>query len=123
MKRIEVTDEWLYKYMPIVDETIIRELEDGTDYGYQFSAKFERRMKSILWKEEHPWISAAYRQLKRAAVLGICVAVGLLILTILLTSRFRLTSQKKEWKHTKRCTRRRSGAISMGSISRLPPTV
>ena len=40
MKRIEVTDEWLYKYMPIVDEAIIRELEDGTDYGYQFSAKF-----------------------------------------------------------------------------------
>ena len=82
MKRIEVTDEWLYKYMPIVDEAIIRELEDGTDYGYQFSAKFERRMKFVLWKEEHPWISAAYRQLKRAAVLGICVAVGLLILTM-----------------------------------------
>lgn len=82
MKRIEVTDEWLYRYMPIVDEAIIRELEDGTDYGYRFSAKFERRMKFILWKEEHPWIGAAYRQLKRAAVLGICVAVGLLILTM-----------------------------------------
>ena len=28
MQQIEVTDEWLYQYMPIVDEAIIRELED-----------------------------------------------------------------------------------------------
>lgn len=82
MKQIEVTDEWLYKYMPIVGEAVIRELEEGTDYGYRFSAKFERRMKLMLWKEEHPWIRAAYRQLKRTAVLSICVAAGLLILTM-----------------------------------------
>lgn len=36
----------------------------------------------MLWKEEHPWICAAYRQLKRTAVLSICVAAGLLILTM-----------------------------------------
>lgn len=82
MKQIEVTDEWLCKYMPIVGEAIIRELEEGTDYGYRFSAKFERRMKLMLWKEEHPWIRVAYRQLKRTAVLSICVAAGLLILTM-----------------------------------------
>ena len=41
MKQIEVTDEWLCKYMPIVGEAIIRELEEGTDYGYRFSAEDE----------------------------------------------------------------------------------
>ena len=82
MKQIEVTDEWLYKYMPIVGEAIIRELEDGTDYGYQFSSEFERKMKLVLWKAEHPWMNTALRQLKRTAILSICVAVSLLVLTM-----------------------------------------
>ena len=37
MKQIEVTDEWLCKYMPIVGEAIIRELEEGTDYPTRHS--------------------------------------------------------------------------------------
>ena len=39
MQQIEVTDEWLYQYMPIVDEAIIRELEESTDYEYRFFGK------------------------------------------------------------------------------------
>ena len=54
MQQIEVTDEWLYQYMPIVDEAIIRELEESTDYEYRFSAKFERKMRRLIWKEAHP---------------------------------------------------------------------
>lgn len=82
MQQIEVTDEWLYQYMPIVDEAIIRELEEGTDYGYQFSAKFERKMNKLIWKEAHPWANAVYRLLKRTAALGACAAAVLCLYTM-----------------------------------------
>ena len=82
MRHMEVTDKWLYKYMPAVDEAMIRELEDSTDYTYQFSARFERKMKRLMWKEAHPWLTSAYRQLKRAAVLGICVVASILMLSL-----------------------------------------
>lgn len=82
MEKISVTDEWLYKYMPIVDEAIIRELEDNTDYEYQFTDKFERRMKKLIRREAHPWIGVFYRLLKKAAVLFACVAGALFVVTM-----------------------------------------
>ncbi len=68
--------------MPIVGEAIIKELEDSTDYEYQFSAKFERKMRMLIWKEAHPWGSAVYRLLNRTAILGICVVGVLFFLTM-----------------------------------------
>lgn len=82
MEKISVTDEWLYKYMPIVDKAIIRELEDNTNYEYQFTDKFERRMKKLIRREAHPWIGVFYRLLKKAAVLFACVASALLMVTM-----------------------------------------
>lgn len=82
MQQIEVTDEWLYQYMPIVDEAIIRELEESTDYEYRFSAKFERKMRRLIWKEAHPQASAVYRQIKRMAALGACAAAVLCLYTM-----------------------------------------
>ncbi len=41
--------EKIYKVeedMPIVDAAIIRKLEKETDYDYQFSSRFECRMKN-----------------------------------------------------------------------------
>ena len=40
MSKIKVTDDWLYQYMPVVDEALIRGIEDSTDYEYQFSEQF-----------------------------------------------------------------------------------
>jgi hypothetical protein len=34
MGQIDVTDAWLYKYMSIVDEAIINEIEKNVDYDY-----------------------------------------------------------------------------------------
>ena len=82
MEKISVTDEWLYKYMPIVDEAIIRELEDNTDYEYQFTDKFERRMKKLIRREAHPWIGVFYGLLKKAAILFACVASALFVVTM-----------------------------------------
>lgn len=82
MEKISVTDEWLYKYMPIVDEAIIRELENNTDYEYQFTNKFERRMKKLIRREAHPWMGAFYRLSKKAAILFVCVISSLFVVTM-----------------------------------------
>lgn len=82
MESIKVTDEWLYKYMPIVDEAIIQELEKGTDYEYKFSDKFERRMKKLIWREAHTWINVFYRQSKRAAIFLFCIISSMFLLSM-----------------------------------------
>lgn len=82
MKQISVTDEWLYQYMPIVDEALIRELEENTDYEYQFSGKFEQRMKKLMRREAHPWRSAFYRLSKKTAILFVCVISSLFVIAM-----------------------------------------
>lgn len=37
MGQIDVTDAWLYKYMSIVDEAIINEIEKNVDYDLYMS--------------------------------------------------------------------------------------
>lgn len=82
MEKIRVTDEWLYKYMPLVDAAMIKELEDNTDYEYQFSTRFEQSMKELMRREAHPWINALRRLSKKASILFICVFGLLFILTM-----------------------------------------
>ncbi len=82
MEKIRVTDEWLYKYMPVVDEAIIRELENETDYSYQFSGRFEHRMKKLIRREAHPWTGIFYRRHRRAALLFLCVLGPLFAITM-----------------------------------------
>lgn len=82
MEKIRVTDEWLYKYMPIVDEAMIRELESNTDYEYRFTNKFEHRMKKLMRREAHPWIGALYRLSEKAAILFVCALSSLFVLTM-----------------------------------------
>lgn len=81
-EKIRVTDEWLYKYMPIVDEAIIRELEKETDYNHQFSGRFEHRMKKLIKREKHPWLGVFSRLSKKAAVLFIGVLSFLFAVTM-----------------------------------------
>lgn len=73
MEHVKVTDEWLYKYVPIVDAAIIQELENKTDINYEFSRKFERKMKRLIKKEAHPWLGAFYTMSKRVAIFFICL--------------------------------------------------
>lgn len=87
MKQISVTDEWLYKYMPVVDEAIIKELENNTDYEYRFTGKFEHRMKKLMRREAHPWIGAFYRLSKKAAVLLVCAVSFLFVMTMSVEAR------------------------------------
>lgn len=51
MSNRKVTDDWLYKYIPVVDEALIRGIEDSTDYEYQFSEQFEKKMEQLIRRE------------------------------------------------------------------------
>ena len=73
MEHVKVTDEWLYKYVPIVDAAIIQELENKIDVNYEFSNNFERKMKCLIRKEAHPWLGTFYGISKRVAIFLICI--------------------------------------------------
>lgn len=75
MGRINVTDEWLYQHMPLVNEEMIRELEEQTDDGYQFSRQFEDNMKKIIRKEKR--MDRRKRLNAWAAAVAACIAVFL----------------------------------------------
>lgn len=82
MKYVEVTDEWLYKYMPIVDAAIIQELESRIETEYEFSRKFEHRMKRLIRREEHHWIGMVQNVMKRVAVFLVGLIGAALICTM-----------------------------------------
>ena len=54
MKNIEVTDELLYKYMPLADDAEADALEaEIAGEEYVLSKKFEKRMNRLIWKDKH----------------------------------------------------------------------
>ena len=74
MKQMEVTDELLYQYMPIADEMDLDALEaEIADEEIVFSKKFERKMKRLMWKEEHKWVVGFGKFMARVAVVLLCV--------------------------------------------------
>ena len=74
MKQMEVTDELLYQYMPIADEMDLDALEaEIADEDIVLSKKFERRMKRLMWKEEHKWVAGFGKFMARVAVVLLCV--------------------------------------------------
>lgn len=84
-RNIEVTDEWLYKYMPVVDEALIRSIEKNVDYEYRFSDEFERRMKKLMRRERYLSLrKRAARIVKRAAIflLVLLAAAGVLTVSV-----------------------------------------
>ncbi len=74
MKQMEVTDELLYQCMPIADEMDLDALEaEIADEEIVLSKKFERRMKRLMWKEEHKWVAGFGKFMARVAVVMLCV--------------------------------------------------
>ena len=74
MKQMEVTDELLYQYMPIAYEMDLDALEaEIADEEIVLSKKFERRMKRLMWKEEHKWVAGFGKFMARVAVVMLCV--------------------------------------------------
>jgi hypothetical protein len=46
-------DEILYKYMPMVDEELINELQEQADKSYKFSIDFENKMEWLICENKH----------------------------------------------------------------------
>lgn len=83
MKRIQVTDEWLYQYMPVVDEAIIRELESQVDESYEFSDKFRKRMRKLCRREKYMGgLQQLQKAGKRVAVIVLIIAASLMTITM-----------------------------------------
>lgn len=83
MANINITDEWLYKYMPLVDDALIQELERTSDYKYEFSEQFMSKMQKLQKKECHiaAWNRFKYFR-KSVAIFILAILIPLLVLTI-----------------------------------------
>lgn len=80
VKEIQMTDEMLYRYMPVVDAAIMKNLEDRVDHDHEFSKKFERKMKRLMREEAHPWVKVLSGVSKKAAmVIGALAGVSLIL--------------------------------------------
>ena len=82
MEHVKVTDDWLYKYMPVVDAAIIQELESQVDKEHKFSHKFERKMESLMRREAHQMMGGAWNVIKRAAIFLVGVIGAIFIFTM-----------------------------------------
>lgn len=82
MSRVVVTDEWLYKYMPIVDAAMLRAIESEVDHNYIFSENYERKMKKVIRQEARMWVGDFMRFARKAAVVVICILAALFALTM-----------------------------------------
>ena len=74
MSRIEITDEWLEKYMPLAGDAMLQELEENMEEeDYDFSPEFEKKMERLIKKESHGWLGGAGKFMGKVAVAVLCV--------------------------------------------------
>ena len=82
MKKIEVTDELLYKYMPIADEMDLDALEEElADEAFILSPKTEKKIKRLIWNEKHKWVVEFGKFMAKVAV----VCFGILTIGLAVT--------------------------------------
>lgn len=78
-----ITDELLYKYVPIVDEMLVKEIEENTDYEYEFSDIFKIKMKKLVFEEKHQKLSRIIKSpLRMIASIVIVVFLSLFTVTM-----------------------------------------
>lgn len=82
MGKQEVTDLFLYKYMKIVDETIINTIENQVDQEYTFSKGFEEKMKKVIREEEQMRLNVLKGIARKVAVLLIALLGAFMAVTM-----------------------------------------
>ncbi len=80
MDKIQVTDEWLYKYMPVAAEALLEDMEKEIDYKYEFTAGFEKKMKRLMRWERHRGVRNKVYKAGRKCVHIAAVVIMLLFL-------------------------------------------
>lgn len=89
MEQINITDAWLYKYMPMVDEAIITEVEKNVDKNYIFSERFLKEMRKTIYYEK----SIEFKSI--LAKIGKCAAIFILVV---ISSVFTITMSVKAYR-------------------------
>lgn len=80
MEKKDDLDELLYKYMPIVDEELISELEIQVDGEFTFSEEFEKKMSKVIrWNKFYSRLERIKKSTKYIAAsliltVGLCMA-------------------------------------------------
>lgn len=82
MEHVEITDKWLYQYMPVLDRAIIDELEKQAHTKYEFSSGFQHRMKHLIRHEAHPYLGVVQNILRRVAIFFTGIIGAALVLTM-----------------------------------------
>lgn len=74
MGRIEITDEWLEKYMPMASDMMLQQLEENMEEeNYDFSPEFEKKMERLIKKESRGLLGGAGKFMGKVAVALVCV--------------------------------------------------
>lgn len=91
---IQVTDEWLYKHMPVVDEAITRLLESDVDHNHSFSGGFERKMRVLIGREKYGFFESIYLKRKSgsASLIGGVLAAASLCLALVFARAYHINA-------------------------------
>jgi len=80
---MQVTDEWLYEKMPVVDAAIIQRVEDMTDFDYTFSDTFEQKMAKLLRQEKYIGMMSRLKNISgRVAVFALVLVTAFFSVTM-----------------------------------------
>ena len=83
MKKIDITDDLLYKYMPVVDEAIVSKVEENVDEEYTFSPDFKKKMeKTIRYEKSRHFWKKLSKSGRKVAAIAIIVLGSALTVTI-----------------------------------------
>lgn len=78
---IKVTDEWLYKYMPVVDAAIVQRLEGAVE-RHPLSRACERKMKGLICREKYGLYSSSKGLWKRIAAIFVGIIGAFSLVTL-----------------------------------------
>lgn len=90
MEKIQVTDEWLYRYMPVAAEALLEDIEKEVDYKYEFTAGFEKKMKRLMRWERHRGVRNTVYKVGRKCVHIAAVAIVLAFLISMSIEAYRI---------------------------------
>lgn len=80
---MQVTDEWFYEKMPIVDAAIIQSVEDATYNDYTFSDMFEQKMAKLLRQEKYIGMMSRLKNISgRVAVFALVLVTAFFSVTM-----------------------------------------
>lgn len=81
MEKIQVTDEWLYRYMPVAAEALLEDMEKEVDYKYEFTANFEKKMNHLMrWEQRRDVRNKVYKAGRKCVhIAAVAIVLAFLI--------------------------------------------